>query len=122
MKNNIVTGLILVLLASLFLSSLAFATGKTKTDLNSKQMQIFSPSVMHTYSATKLAQTHDTTGLIGVRVKPTAAVSMQFNGTGTLYPLAANTPEEFGVGEGVTSVKFTLASSATKTKVHVLSY
>ena len=53
-----------------------------------------------------------------------AAVTMQLNGSDAAYPLAANAWEEFGIGEGVTSVVFNLTSSASnaKTKVNVLSY
>lgn len=117
MKRSILAALALVALAAT-----AYA-GNVHKDGNSTPLQFFAPIKGTSITHTKADQTYTpTAGTKLVRFRSDAAISYKINGTGTAFPIAANTNEgpfgiatRSGVGTAVTSIVFTGISSATKT-------
>lgn len=74
----------------------------------------FTPSSIATATRTL---TVNTAALFGIKFQTSAAGQYRFNGTGTAYPLAANTPETIYLPA---AVKYVNISTGTAATIHVL--
>jgi hypothetical protein len=97
--------------------SLAFAAGVMKKDKNGVVFPTTAPTVGGEVTSTKADVSLDTSTYSRVRVQPTEAVTAKINGTGVVWPIAADTVQEFSIPASVTSITFQVTSSATACRI-----
>jgi hypothetical protein len=122
MKRIIITAVIMLCAATWAIA------GNVHRDGNGVAMpDVFAPIKSTAVTQTKADVTYTpTAGTKVIKIQPSAAVTYKINGTGTGYPIGANTNEgpmgiatRTGVGVVVSSIVFSGASSAAKT-IHIL--
>lgn len=92
--------------------------GVMKKDLAKTALTGLSPTIYGVYSTTKADVTINTTTYSRIKIYPVTAndVTMKINGTGTGWPFTKNTKEEYGIPSGVTSLVFSVTSTASTAK------
>jgi len=98
---------------ALLACGVALAQGVIGKDAGKNLVQDFMPASFGLLEATKTDMTLDTSALHAVRVQPSVAVTVKINGTGSAWPIAANTVQEYRIGSGVNSLVFSAPSSAS---------
>jgi hypothetical protein len=102
-----------IVLALVVFAAVAFAQGPVGKDTDKRQVDGFMPSAFGVLEATKADMTLSTATVHAVRIQPSVAVTVKVNGTGTAWPIAANTVQEYRIPANVTSLVFSAASSAS---------
>lgn len=78
----------------------------------------FQPRTIASESKTKGTSTVSTSGVDTIMFQSSAATTVQLNGTGTAWPVAANTQYIWLMSPAVSSLVFNRTSSATATTVY----
>jgi hypothetical protein len=108
---------LLVLILILAVAAIALAQGEPELTSNKNAfVDGFAPKTITKYYHTKAAVSIPLAGNVSKYcIYPSAAGTVQYNGTGDARPIAATTDFCRTVRKGVTSITFTGASSAKKT-------
>lgn len=109
----------LVLIAVILIASLyACGAGVMQKDRNGNVFPDVAPLAFGILSSTKANLTLSTSTYARVRIQPSAAVTVNVNGAGPTWPIAANAIQTYHIATATTSLVFAVTSSATKTKLY----
>ena len=103
----------IITLLLVLIAVVAYAAGPIAKDMDKRPVDSFMPSAFGLLEATKANMTLDTSGTNAVRVQPSVAVTVKINGTGTAWPIAANTVQEYRIPANVQALVFSASSSAS---------
>jgi len=110
-----------IVFALLMVGSYVWAAGVQKKDGNGNILRGIAPTAFGVSQSTKADITISTASMTAIRVQPNAAVTVKVNGSGTAWPIAQNAIQEYHIPAAVTSLVFSVTSSATATKVYYQS-